>query len=79
MVSCLILEQNHSFKPIVIKQKFFIETKELANIKKNEVVYDLYTGTGTIAQFVANSAKKVIGIDSVIEGIEAFINANKII
>ena len=54
------------------------KTKELANIKKNEVVYDLYTGTGTIAQFVANSAKKVIGIDSVIEGIEAaFINAKQ--
>ena len=54
------------------------KTKELANIKKNEVVYDLYTGTGTIAQFVANSAKKVIGIDSVNEGIEAaFINAKQ--
>ena len=54
------------------------KTKELANIKKNEVVYDLYTGTGTIAQFVANSAKKVIGIDAVNEGIEAaFINAKQ--
>ena len=54
------------------------KTKELANIKKNEVVYDLYTGTGTIAQFVAHSAKKVIGIDSVKEGIEAaFINAKQ--
>ena len=54
------------------------KTKELANIKKNEVVYDLYTGTGTIAQFVANSAKKVIGIDTVNEGIEAaFINAKQ--
>tara|TARA_B100001287_G_scaffold228253_1_gene198350 strand:- start:246 stop:1658 length:1413 start_codon:yes stop_codon:yes gene_type:complete len=54
------------------------KTKELANIKKNEVVYDLYTGTGTIAQFVANFAKKVIGIDAVNEGIEAaFINAKQ--
>ena len=54
------------------------KTKELANIKKNEIVYDLYTGTGTIAQFVAHSAKKVIGIDSVKEGIEAaFTNAKQ--
>lgn len=31
----------------------------------NELVYDLYTGTGTIAQFVAKNAKKVVGIESV--------------
>ena len=47
------------------------KTKELANITNKDIVYDLYTGTGTIAQFVANSAKKVIGIDSVEEGIIA--------
>ncbi|MBP9600967.1 MAG: class I SAM-dependent RNA methyltransferase, partial [Lutibacter sp.] len=33
-------------------------------------VYDFYTGTGTIAQFVAKNAKKVIGVESVPEAIE---------
>jgi 23S rRNA (uracil1939-C5)-methyltransferase len=47
------------------------KTKELAKIKKTDTVYDLYTGTGTIAQYIASSAKKVIGIDSVEEGINA--------
>ena len=47
------------------------KTKELAQIKKDQIVYDLYTGTGTIAQYVAESAKEVIGIDSVEEGINA--------
>ena len=47
------------------------KTKELAKIKKNDIVYDLYTGTGTIAQYIASDAKKVIGIDSVEEGIKA--------
>ena len=47
------------------------KTKELAQIDENDVVYDLYTGTGTIAQYVAKSSKKVVGIDSVEEGIKA--------
>jgi len=47
------------------------KTKELAAITENDLVYDLYTGTGTIAQYVATSAKKVVGIDSVEEGIKA--------
>jgi len=47
------------------------KTKELAQINKDDIVYDLYTGTGTIAQYVAASAKKVVGIDSVEEGIKA--------
>ena len=45
--------------------------KKLADITKNDTVYDLYTGTGTIAQFIASNANKVIGIDSVPEAIEA--------
>ena len=40
-------------------------------IKEDEIVYDLYTGTGTIAKYIAKSAKKVVGIDSVEEGIKA--------
>ena len=47
------------------------KTKELANLSRNDIVYDLYTGTGTIAQYIAKSVKKVIGIDSVEEGIVA--------
>ena len=47
------------------------KTKELANINSDDLVYDLYTGTGTIAQYIAKSAKKVVGIDSVEEGIKA--------
>ena len=45
-------------------------TRNFANLTGNELVYDLYTGTGTIALFVAKNAKKVIGIESVPEAIE---------
>ncbi len=41
-----------------------------AGLTGEELVYDLYTGTGTIAQFVAKKAKKVIGIESVPEAID---------
>ena len=43
----------------------------LAALKKSDVVYDLYTGLGTIAQFIAHRCKKVIGIESVPEAIVA--------
>ncbi|MCL6266493.1 23S rRNA (uracil(1939)-C(5))-methyltransferase RlmD [Flagellimonas myxillae] len=45
-------------------------TRDFANLKGNELVYDLYTGTGTIAQFVSKDAKKIIGVESVPEAIE---------
>jgi 23S rRNA (uracil1939-C5)-methyltransferase len=45
-------------------------TRDFANLTGNETVYDFYTGTGTIAQFVAKNAKKVIGVESVPEAIE---------
>jgi len=45
-------------------------TRDYANLQGDEVVYDLYTGTGTIAQFVSSRAKKVIGIEAVPEAIE---------
>lgn len=45
-------------------------TREFAGLTGNELVYDLYTGTGTIANFVAKKAKKVIGIEYVPEAIE---------
>jgi len=44
--------------------------REYADLKGNEVVYDLYTGTGTIANFVAKNAKKVVGVEYVPEAIE---------
>ncbi|MFO7745126.1 MAG: 23S rRNA (uracil(1939)-C(5))-methyltransferase RlmD [Psychroflexus sp.] len=45
-------------------------TRDFANLSGNELVYDLYTGTGTIAQFVAKKAKHVVGIEAVPEAIE---------
>ena len=44
--------------------------RNFAQLTGNELVYDLYTGTGTIANFVARSAKKVVGIEYVPEAIE---------
>lgn len=44
--------------------------REFADLKGDETVYDLYTGTGTIANFVAKLAKKVVGIEYVPEAIE---------
>ena len=46
-------------------------TLDYANLNGSEIVYDLYTGTGTIAQFISRKCFKVIGIDSVPEAIEA--------
>ena len=44
-------------------------TRDFSGLTGNEIVYDLYTGTGTIAQFVSKNAKKVIGVESVPEAI----------
>ena len=44
--------------------------RDFAGLSGNELVYDLYTGTGTIANFIARDAKKVIGIEFVEEAIE---------
>ncbi len=44
--------------------------RRMANLKSDDLVYDLYTGTGTIANFVARKVKKVIGIEYVPEAIE---------
>lgn len=50
--------------------------REFAGLTGNELVYDLYTGTGTIAQFVSKKARQVIGIEYVPEAIEdAKVNA----
>ena len=44
--------------------------REFAELSCNDIVYDLYTGTGTIANFVARQVKQVIGIEYVPEAIE---------
>jgi len=50
--------------------------REFAQLTGEEIVYDLYTGTGTIANFVAHQARHVIGIEYVPEAIEdAKVNA----
>ena len=50
--------------------------RQFAGLTGNELVYDLYTGTGTIANFVARQARQVIGIEYVPEAIEdAKVNA----
>ncbi len=49
----------------------------MADLKGDELVYDLYTGTGTIANFIATDAKKVIGLEYVQAAIEdAKVNAD---
>lgn len=56
--------------------KLYSVAREYARLSGREVVYDLYTGTGTIAQFVSGGARKVIGIEYVPEAIaDARINA----
>jgi 23S rRNA (uracil1939-C5)-methyltransferase len=50
---------------------------DFAGLKGNEIVYDLYTGTGTIANFIAASAKKVVGIEYIKSAIDdAFENSH---
>ncbi len=45
-------------------------TRDFASIKSTDIVYDLYTGTGTIANFVAHQAKKVVGVEYVPSAID---------
>jgi 23S rRNA (uracil1939-C5)-methyltransferase len=44
-------------------------TRDLCQLKGDEVVYDLYTGTGTIANFIAKKAKKVVGVEYVSDAV----------
>lgn len=64
--------QTNTFQALELYKK----TKEMAGLTGNEVVYDLYTGTGSIANFVARNAQKVIGIEYIEEAIaDARINS----
>ena len=49
--------------------KLYDMVKNLANLKGDEIVFDLYSGLGTISQFIAKKAKKVIGIESINEAV----------
>lgn len=51
-------------------EKLYQVTKDFANLTGNEVVYDLYCGTGSIGIFVSEHAKKIIGVETVAEAIE---------
>ena len=56
--------------------RLYSTARDFADLKGNETVYDLYTGTGTIAQFISKHAARVIGIEYVPEAIaDARINA----
>ena len=50
--------------------RLYSVAREFAQLQGDEIVYDLYTGTGTIANFVAHKARKVVGIEYVPEAIE---------
>ena len=50
--------------------RLYTVVRDFADLSGNELAYDLYTGTGTIAQFVARRAKKVVGVEAVPEAIE---------
>ena len=58
--------QTNSYQAL----KLYQVTREFANLKGEEILYDLYTGTGTIANFMAAKAGQVVGIESVPESIE---------
>lgn len=49
--------------------KLYSLVRDFAGLTGNETIYDLYTGTGTIALFLAGSCKRIIGIESVKEAI----------
>ena len=51
-------------------QKLYSKAMEMAKLQGDEIVYDLYTGAGTIANYVAKNARKVIGIEMVEEAID---------
>ncbi len=84
-----ILEQMEELK-FKIGPKSFYQTnseqayqlyslvRSYASLSGNEIVYDLYTGTGTIANFISKNAKKVVGIEYVPEAIEDAVENSKL-
>ena len=64
--------QAKSFYQTNSKQaaRLYKVAKDYVQLTGNEIVYDLYTGTGTIANYVARQAKKVVGVEYIQEAIE---------
>ena len=63
-------EQAYHLYSVAREFAFSSTTSETSSTSEKPLVYDLYTGTGTIANFVAKKAKQVIGIEYVPEAIE---------
>ena len=59
--------QTNSFQT----NKLYNIVKRLAKLKENDVVYDLYCGTGTISLFLSKNVKKIIGIETVEEAVSS--------
>ena len=51
--------------------KLYNIVKRFANLKGNEIIYDLYSGIGTISLFLSKEAKKIIGIETVKDAVQA--------
>lgn len=51
-------------------EKLYSITKDFAGLTGNEVVYDLYTGTGSIANYIAADAQKVVGVEYIQQAID---------
>lgn len=51
-------------------EKLYAITREFAELNGNQLVYDLYCGTGSIGLFVSKLAKKLIGVEMVADAIE---------
>ena len=51
-------------------EKLYIITREFAELTGNEIVYDLYCGTGSIGIFVSKLAKKIIGVEVVEDAVD---------
>ena len=58
-------------------KKLYKKIYEFSELKGNEIIYDLYSGLGTISQFIAKDAIKVIGIESVVEAVISARNSAK--
>ena len=65
------------FQTINQTKKLYKKIYEFSELKGNEIIYDLYSGLGTITQFIAKDAKKVIGIESVEEAVISARNSAK--
>ena len=50
--------------------RLYQQVRELANLSGNEIVYDLYCGTGTIGIFLSQHAKQIIGVESIREAVD---------